>query len=60
MNNKKSYNNESIDSDDNDDYRPPIPSKIQNLKYGNFEPFEEYKKKIIENDEYDEDMKQVL
>lgn len=47
-------------SDSDDGYRPPIASKVQNLKYGNFEPFEEYKKKINENDEYDEDMKQAL
>lgn len=63
--NNRNYNNESSDSysdsdSDSDDYREPIPSQIQNLKYGNFESFEEYKKKINESDEYDDDMKQAL
>ncbi len=60
MNNLGFNNNTNTDSDDEDNYRPPIASKVQNLKYGNFEPFEEYKKKINESDEYDDDMKQAL
>lgn len=63
MNNRDfNKNGSGIDSDYDDDYnyRPPIAAKIQNLKYGNFEPFEEYKRKINESDEYDEDMKQAL
>jgi hypothetical protein len=60
MNYRNLNNNNHSDSDSDDDYRPPIASKVQNLTYGNFESFEEYKKKINENDEYDEDMKQAL
>ena len=58
--NNLDFNKNGNDSDSDDDYRPPIAVKIQNLTYGNFEPFEEYKKKINENDEYDEEMKQAL
>lgn len=63
--NNRNYNSDSdsdsySDSDSDDNYRPAIASKVQNLRYGNFEPFEEYKKKINESDEYDEDMKQAL
>ncbi len=56
--NRHNYNNNY--SDDEEDYRAPIASKVQNLRYGTFESFEEYKKKINQSNEYDDDMKEAL
>ncbi len=47
-------------SDEENNYRAPIPSKKQSLIYGEYDNFEEYKRKINENNDYDDDMKQAL
>ncbi len=47
-------------SDEENNYRAPIPSKKQSLIYGEYDNFEDYKRKINENNDYDDDMKQAL
>ena len=59
--NKMDFTNDSEElADTEEDYRIPIPTVNQNLMYGDFEQFGEYKRKINARDDLDEDMKQVL
>jgi hypothetical protein len=62
--NKMDFTNNLEELEDQEDleenYRNPIPTINQNLMYGDFEQFGEYKKKINARDDLDEDMKQVL
>ena len=58
--NKMDFTNNLEELEDQEDleenYRNPIPTINQNLMYGDFEQFGEYKKKINARDDLDEDM----